>query len=39
MPKENKNKNYQQDLFYPINNETRLQLLEEISKQYDSIKE
>lgn len=34
-----KNKNYQQDLFYPINNETRLQLLEEISKQYDSIKE
>ncbi len=40
MPKRKiKNKNYQQDLFYPINNETRLQLLEEISKQYDSIKE
>ncbi len=40
MPKRKiKNRNYQQDLFYPIDNETRLQLLEKISKQYDLIKE
>lgn len=40
MPKRKiKNKDFRQDLFYPINNETRLQLLEEISKQYDSVEE
>lgn len=40
MPKRKiKNKNFQQDLLYPINNETRLQLLEIISEQYDAIAE
>lgn len=36
MPKRRiKNKDFTQDFSYPINNETRLQLLEEISKKYD----
>lgn len=36
MPKRRiKNKDFIQDFSYPINNETRLQLLEEISKKYD----
>ena len=38
MPKRKiKNKNFVQDFSYPINNETRLQLLNEISKKYDDI--
>ena len=40
MPKRKvKNKNMTQDFSYPINNETRLQLLETISEQYDDIVE
>lgn len=40
MPKRRiKNKDFTQDFSYPINNETRLQLLEEISKKYDDIAE
>ena len=40
MPKRKiKNKDFTQDFSYPINNETRLQLLEEISKKYDDIAE
>lgn len=36
MPKRRiKNKDFTQNFSYPINNETRLQLLEEISKKYD----
>ena len=36
MPKRRiKNKDFIQDFSYPVNNETRLQLLEEISKKYD----
>lgn len=38
MPKRKvKNKNFTQDFAYPINDETRVQLLETISKQYDDI--
>lgn len=37
MPKRKiKNKNFTQDFAYPINNETRLQLLEVISEKYDN---
>ena len=40
MPKRKvKNKNFTQDFSYPINNETRLQLLEAISEQYDDVVE
>ena len=40
MPKRRiKNKDFTQDFSYPINNETRLQLLEEISKKYDDAVE
>ncbi len=36
MPKRRvKNKDFKQDFSYPINEETRLQLLEAISEQYD----
>lgn len=36
MPKRKvKNRKFTQDFSYPINNETRLQLLEMISEQYD----
>lgn len=36
MPKRKvKNKDFKQDFSYPINEETRLQLLEAISEQYD----
>lgn len=36
MPKRRvKNKDFKQDFSYPINEETRLQLLETISEQYD----
>lgn len=36
MPKRRiKNKNFRQDFAYPINNETRMQLLESISEKYD----
>jgi len=36
MPKRKvKNKEFRQDFSYPINEETRVQLLELISKQYD----
>ena len=36
MPKRRvKNKEFKQDFSYPINEETRLQLLEAISEQYD----
>lgn len=34
-----KNKDKRIDFAFPINNETRLQLLEEISEQYDDIVE
>ena len=34
-----KNKKFKQDFSYPINNETRLQLLKAISEEYDNIKE
>lgn len=38
MPKRRvKNKDFKQDFSYPINEETRLQLLEAISEQYDDI--
>ena len=38
MPKRKvKNRNFRQDFSYPINNETRMQLLEAISTQYDNI--
>ncbi len=38
MPKRKiKNKNFTQDFAYPINDETRLQLLEVISEKYDNI--
>lgn len=38
MPKRKvKNKNFTQDFAYPINDETRLQLLETISTRYDDI--
>lgn len=38
MPKRKvKNRNFRQDFSYPINNETRMQLLEAISTQYDDI--
>lgn len=38
MPKRKvKNKDFKQDFSYPINEETRLQLLEAISEQYDDI--
>lgn len=41
MPKRRvKNKDFKQDFSYPINEETRLQLLEAISEQYaDTIEE
>lgn len=40
MPKRRlKNKEFKQDFSYPINEETRLQLLEAISKQYDDSTE
>lgn len=32
-----KNKNFVQDTAYPINNETRLQILEAVSAKYDEI--
>ena len=36
MPKRRiKNKEFSQEFSYPINNDTRLQLLEEISNKYD----
>jgi stage V sporulation protein G len=36
MPKRKvKNRDFRQDFSYPINNETRLQILEAISEQYD----
>lgn len=36
MPKRKvKNRNFKQDFSYPLNNETRVQLLEVISKSYD----
>jgi len=36
MPKRKiKNRDFRQDFSYPINEETRLQLLESISEQYD----
>lgn len=36
MPKRKvKNRNFKQDFSYPLNNETRVQLLETISKAYD----
>ena len=40
MPKRRiKNKNFVQDSAYPINNETRLQILESVSNKYDEIVE
>lgn len=40
MPKRRlKNKEFKQDFSYPINEETRLQLLEAISEQYDDSTE
>ena len=37
MPKGKvKNKDFRKDFSYPINNETRLQLLEAISDKYDN---
>lgn len=36
MPKRRmKNRDFRQDFSYPINNETRLQILEAITEQYD----
>ena len=36
MPKRKiKNRNFRQDFLYPLNEETRVQLLEAISEQYD----
>ena len=38
MPKRRiKNKEFTQDFSYPIDNDTRLQILDEISKKYDEI--
>lgn len=38
MPKRKiKNRNFRQDFSYPLNEETRVQLLEAISEQYDDI--
>lgn len=38
MPKRKvKNRNYRQDFSYPINNETRLQILDTISEAYDDM--
>lgn len=38
MPKRRiKNKDFIQDVSYPINNETRLQILEAISENYDTV--
>lgn len=40
MPKRKlKNRDFSKDFSYPINNETRLQLLEAISEQYDDTVE
>ena len=40
MPKRKiKNRNYRQDFSYPINNETRIQLLDAISEAYDDMVE
>lgn len=40
MPKRKiKNRNFRQDFSYPINNETRLQLLEAISEKYDNTED
>ena len=40
MPKrKEKNRNFRQDFSYPINNETRVQLLEAISEAYDDTVE
>ena len=40
MPKRKiKNKDFIQDFSYPINNETRLQILEKLSEQYDNLEE
>lgn len=32
-----KNKNFTQDVAYPIDNETRLQILETVSNKYDEV--
>lgn len=40
MPKRKvKNRNFRQDFSYPLDNETRLQILETISEQYDDTVE
>ena len=40
MPKRKvKNRDFRQDFAYPINNETRVQLLEAISEAYDDTVE
>lgn len=40
MPKRKiKNRNYRQDFSYPINDETRIQLLDAISEAYDDMVE
>lgn len=40
MPKRKvKNRNFRQDFSYPLNNETRMQILEAISEQYDDTVE
>ena len=38
MPKRKiKNKELRQDFFYPLNNETRVKLLDAISERYDDV--
>ena len=38
MPKRKvKNRNFRQDFSYPLNNETRMQILEAILEQYDDM--
>ena len=40
MPKRKiKNKDFTQDFSYPINNDTRLQILDAISEKYDKVNE
>ena len=40
MPKRKvKNRNFRQDFSYPLNNETRMQILEATSEQYDDTVE
>ncbi len=40
MPKRKvKNRNFRQDFSYPLNNETRMQILEAISEQFDDTVE